>query len=692
MTAPELLSRLSRVKKQRGDQEWAASCPAHGSGDGDKNPSLSIKAADGKILLNCFAGCGLDAILSALNLTAADLFDKPDNRSEKRTIVKEYPYHDEDGKLLFQAIRFAPKHFSQRRPDGSGGWIWNLQGVRRVVYRLSELLGQKAIVIVEGEKDADAAWALQIPATCNPMGAGKWDPAYAQQLQQQGVQRVAIIPDNDAPGVAHATTVAASLQKIGIEVRIIPLPNVPDHGDLSDYLAGGGTKADLLALIKNAPIAATLPPSDPITSRPEKDFQILSEQRYGFTLHSHGIYLELDRIRRSSHELWGELSVKVNGHFPEARTFDQGILQVGDLNLSSVAARQTRAKLLAERSADKDTDWYGLIEEFAVRVLSNERSGAPDVDLRDVARPTPDRMWRCDGVELPIRHPTVLFGDGGSAKSYLALYWAGKMVEDGIQVLYCDWEWTQEEHRERLELLFGPAFPRVRHLQVYRSLRDERERIARTIQARGIQFLIFDSVALACGGDPSGSEACTTYWQFVRQFGIGSLHIAHVTKGFNGKADDQKPFGSAFWHNMARVTYNIKGEPSRDGSGIDVGIFGRKSQWGRKPAHGFKITFGSTRTVITAIDVQSVPEISEGLPLRDRILSVLAEEPITRRELAETLSADLATIQRLVTREIQKGRIIELPGKKGQQRLKVVAETPANDNGNDNASDNTVDF
>jgi hypothetical protein len=42
--------------------------------------------------------------------------------------------------LLYQVVRFAPKDFRQRRPDGPGGWTWNLKGVRRVLYRLFELL------------------------------------------------------------------------------------------------------------------------------------------------------------------------------------------------------------------------------------------------------------------------------------------------------------------------------------------------------------------------------------------------------------------------------------------------------------------------------------------------------------------------------------------------------------------------
>lgn len=70
MSAERLLSRLERVR-QVAPQRWVASCPAHE----DKTPSLSIRETDdGRILVHDFAGCGPDAILSAVGLTLGDLY------------------------------------------------------------------------------------------------------------------------------------------------------------------------------------------------------------------------------------------------------------------------------------------------------------------------------------------------------------------------------------------------------------------------------------------------------------------------------------------------------------------------------------------------------------------------------------------------------------------------------------------
>lgn len=65
-----VLSRLERVKRT-GPDRWIARCPAHD----DRRPSLSIhEAEDRKVLLKCWSGCSVQAILEVLGLSLADLF------------------------------------------------------------------------------------------------------------------------------------------------------------------------------------------------------------------------------------------------------------------------------------------------------------------------------------------------------------------------------------------------------------------------------------------------------------------------------------------------------------------------------------------------------------------------------------------------------------------------------------------
>jgi putative DNA primase/helicase len=167
MTTAELIERLEGVKRQAGG--WVAICPAHD----DRHASLSIKEAGDDLLIKCHAGCAFDAILGAV----------PVPPRAERVVEATYHYRDADGTHLFDVIRYRPKDFRQRRADGA----WALEGIRRVPYRLPELLtSKKGVVVVEGERDVDRLAALGIIATCNPGGAGKWRREYAEYLRGPG--------------------------------------------------------------------------------------------------------------------------------------------------------------------------------------------------------------------------------------------------------------------------------------------------------------------------------------------------------------------------------------------------------------------------------------------------------------------------------------------------------------------------
>jgi hypothetical protein len=157
-------------------------------------------------------------------------------------IVATYDYVDEEGNLRFQVTRHSPKDFRQRRPDGAGGWIQNLNGIQPVLYRLPRLLKAETVFLVEGEKDVHALEGWGLTATCNPMGAGKWRAEYAHSLAGK---RVIVLADNDEPGRKHALDVCASLHGKARSVRLVEIPGLPDKGDVTDWAAAGG---DLEAL------------------------------------------------------------------------------------------------------------------------------------------------------------------------------------------------------------------------------------------------------------------------------------------------------------------------------------------------------------------------------------------------------------------------------------------------------------
>lgn len=155
-----------------------------------------------------------------------------------------YDYHDEDNRLLYQVVREPNKQFKQRRPDGNGGWVWNLQNTRRVLYHLPFILeaveAGGPIYIVEGEKDVHAVEKTKNWATCNPGGAGKWRSEYGDVVAGA---KVIIVADKDEPGLAHARQIAETLP-----AATTTIVQAKTGKDVSDHLAAGHTLAELIPI------------------------------------------------------------------------------------------------------------------------------------------------------------------------------------------------------------------------------------------------------------------------------------------------------------------------------------------------------------------------------------------------------------------------------------------------------------
>src|SRR5262245_42241363 len=257
---------LELGRKSGAEQLYRCPHPDHH----DEHPSLSIHSGKDKWMCG---PCGSKAQGGPWTLAAhcagVDPSDKPSvvawliehglmsktglkaNGPREHRIVKTYSYQNKRGELLYEVVRYEPKSFSQRRPDGPSKWIANLDGVRRVLYRLSEVLCAETVYIVEGEKDVDNLRSIGLTATCNSGGAGKWRPEYAESFKSH--QRIVVIPDADEPGRKHAQQVAATLAGKVASLKILELPNLPLKGDVSDWLASGGTRTELEALVGVSP-------------------------------------------------------------------------------------------------------------------------------------------------------------------------------------------------------------------------------------------------------------------------------------------------------------------------------------------------------------------------------------------------------------------------------------------------------
>ncbi len=164
------------------------------------------------------------------------------------SIVRIYDYRDEEGRLLYQNCRYEPKGFRPRRPDGSGGYIWDLEGVERTLYRLPELIrasSQDFVFVTEGEKDADRLNELGFTATTSG-SATSWKPEFAKYFESR---LVGLLPHNDKAGRDYMRSVTDSLYGVAGEIRVIELPDLEESEDVSDWLNNGGTGEELIEII-----------------------------------------------------------------------------------------------------------------------------------------------------------------------------------------------------------------------------------------------------------------------------------------------------------------------------------------------------------------------------------------------------------------------------------------------------------
>lgn len=296
-----VLQHLSRVRSVSGG--YVARCPAHD----DQRASLSItEADDGKLLLHCHAGCTTAAIVEVMGLTMSELFP-PKPAASKPKIVKVYPYRDETGTVVYEAVRYQPKDFRQRRPDPNapGKYIYNLKNTKPLIYRLPEVIegvkAGKGIIIVEGEKDVETLVSKGFKyATCNSGGAGKFPKTMARYFRGANVT---LIPDNDAPGSAHAGTVATLLHDTAVSITVVDLPGLPDKGDVSDWFAAGGTREELIKIITDSPqwqppTPSSLPAPPPNTSTPAQNTHDLKSSPFRLLGYNAGKYYFLSHETR----------------------------------------------------------------------------------------------------------------------------------------------------------------------------------------------------------------------------------------------------------------------------------------------------------------------------------------------------------------------------------------------------------
>lgn len=373
VTIDEILGRLKVQKHASPGRDNRCICPCHA----DKTGSLMVKLeSDGRILMHCQAGCSVQDVCRAIGVELADLHERPlvpgatvrnakptrkpaaksqqtaakpqqpaEDKPERKLPwppTKVYDYTDEQGKLIFNVLRFTypegDKTFRQGLPDPSKASGWTLGGVsklRKPLYRLPEVIraikAGEPVYVVEGEKDADTLAAMGLCGTTNPGGASK--PGQAIKWQQEHTQTLAgaeiiIVPDVDAVGLSDRQRVGLELIEAGCRVRWIDLrkaANMPPKGDITDLAEMVGmeqARSMLAALVAAAPLCTPEDLEDDDLRR-QRVIDIVTNRIPGYTIKD-GCFAKWDK------EGDGRALCTFVGYPAYAVTTDNGVTQRGE--------------------------------------------------------------------------------------------------------------------------------------------------------------------------------------------------------------------------------------------------------------------------------------------------------------------------------------------------------------------------
>lgn len=403
-----------------------------------------------------------------------------------------------------------------------------------------------------------------------------------------------------------------------------------------------------------------------------RDFYVVSDGHYVYDCLTDGCFFEATRVRRDQ---YGELRCVLDVRTTLAGAMvldDLGTLtRIDSINLSDSRRRRETALDLARRAKTRpqNLDWQSRLDELAFRISSAESRGQAAVWLPEVPRAIGDPIFTVEGFPLLREHPQIVFGDGGSLKSYLLLHWAGGLAKQGVRVMYADWELDESDHRERAAALWGSAIPQILYVRCSRPLVAEAERLSRLKHEHQIQFAFCDSISFACAGRPEDAEVAQDYFRACRSLAIGTMHAAHITGSTEAK--EHRPFGSIFWHNGCRLSWFAKAEDETQDTSHHrtVALINRKANLSaRRAALAYRFEFEPNMVRIAKTDPALVDTVASSLPQWQRIKAAVSKHPLTFAEIADETGLKEGSIRKSVERANRTFKVIE-----GANGLKKVA-------------------
>lgn len=413
-------------------------------------------------------------------------------------------------------------------------------------------------------------------------------------------------------------------------------------------------------------VTAVLPAAAPDMRREGDNFS--------FALPDQGIEVYFSHLREGPDGLHGEITV---------RSSIRGEIHWGRFNLSSTPSREGLVKKLND--THPSAPWRSLLDRACHAVAEQVRQGEPIMPLEPAAAPTTRQL-----VErlLPLGETSVIFGDGGTGKSLLALAVAvavsskaplpgGLRPMQDVSVLYLDWESCREEQAERLEgLLAGlglSATSEIHYRPMARALADDAAHLRTEVDRLGVGLVIVDSLGPACGAEPESADAAIRTLNALRSFAPATrLVIAHVSKADIARNGPSRPYGSVYVQNLARSVWEIRrsDDESKD---LVLGLFHRKCNTGRLSAPiGLRFEFGEDGIRLLPSDIGEQPDLLAKTSLTFQIQKTLTAGGRTVDEIAKTLDANPDTVRRTLNRLKEARKVVSLDnGRGGRWGLKT---------------------
>lgn len=557
----DVLNLFQKVKLLK-DGEYQALCPCHN----DKTPSLHIRQEDNHILINCKAGCTVEAIVESVGLQMTDLFidneSKPVATKTKETtgkIVKTYDYKDESGKLLYQVVRYDPKSFRQRKSDGNGGFVWDMKDVRRVLYRLPEIAKAETLYLTEGEKDADTLWDFGQPATTSVGGANNWQPEYADSLVGKNV---IIIPDRDAPGMEYARQVAQSLENKAKSVKVILL----DKKDITEWIESGNDVSQLPTMER---------PVDVLFSQEAPAYQLKDNNIYWKKkIDNLTLIFKADKLKEEKTGIHAKISVYLNNILLENSLFN--IERSEDrVRLANAAYKGLKGRVDKEVYSETDmrsdltTFCNGLWDFYLSKCTPELQLGDESIEpMKFLLRP-----YILDGGG------TILFAPPGMGKSYTALLWAIS-IDAGCnkfwgvsqaKVLFINLERSKQSLSRRLSSVNNVlGLPRKRPIFVLnargQSLSEVLPACRRFIAENGIKMIVLDSISRAGYGDLNENQPVNKIID-----ALSSLSPSWLALGHTSRSNEDHLYGSIMADAGADICVRLSSEITSDFCTLGIG-------------------------------------------------------------------------------------------------------------------------